>query len=205
MGHFSPLLVRASESELRDPRNPAYSEEFLRGWQSARTHKRTLSPYISGRTVSLNEAKNLLAQGIPLTMEINVYYGAWNTSSAPAMGIERSERAFALGEVNYPEKGTADRAISPTKTARHAVVIIGYDDAVEMTYEKKMADGTTKTFTRRGVFYFKNSWGTNRFGASFRLEGKRIPGFGLITQAYAGEFGKFTAIQLGADAEILEK
>jgi hypothetical protein len=54
-----------------------------------------------------------------------------------------------------------------------------------------MDDGTTKSFTYRGVYYFKNSWGTDKFGVQFSLNGKVYPGYGMITQKYAHDFGQF--------------
>lgn len=204
MGHFSPSLLGLPLEKLENPTDPAYDADFLQAYKSARSHKKTLSPYISGKTISWKEAKAWLAKGIPVTMEINIYYGAWNSANATPLGIERDTRSFALGEVNYPEKGSRDREVSPQKPARHAVVLLGYDDTVEMTYEKKMMDGTTKTFSRRGVYYFKNSWGTNRFGSNFKVEGKRYPGLGSIVQDHANELGKFTLIKLSPGSKTEE-
>lgn len=203
-GHFSPNLLSLPLERLENPSDPSYDKDFLQAYRSARSHKKTLSPHVSGKTVSWNEAKAWLAKGVPVTLEINIYYGAWNSSNAIPLDIERDARAFSLGDVNYPERGSRDREVSPQKPARHAVVLIGYDDSVEMTYEKKMMDGSTKTFRRRGVYYFKNSWGTNRFGSHFKVEGKRYPGLGSILQDHANEFGKFTVIRLSPGSEVIE-
>ncbi|MBK7961490.1 MAG: hypothetical protein IPK04_10000 [Bdellovibrionales bacterium] len=72
-----------------------------------------------------------------------------------------------------------------------SIVLVGYDDNVEVTVDSLMDDGTTKSFTYRGVYYFKNSWGTDKFGVQFSLNGKVYPGYGMITQKYAHDFGQF--------------
>ena len=80
--------------------------------------------------------------------------------------------------------------------AIHSVLLIGYDDTVSVTYKRLMKDGTTKEVTRTGVFYFKNSWNKQKFGKTFKLGKKKIPGFGMIVQDYAA-MGQFFVMSLG--------
>ena len=63
--------------------------------------------------------------------------------------------------MSYPEQGSMDRSASRKLAARHAVQVIGYDDDVVVTYTKKMTDGSFRNFQRKGVYYIKNSWGTD--------------------------------------------
>ena len=59
-----------------------------------------------------------------------------------------------------------------------------------------MADGTTKKFTYKGVYYFKNSWGTSSFGRDFDIDGVNFPGYGMMVQKYAEEQGQFFQMPL---------
>jgi hypothetical protein len=59
-----------------------------------------------------------------------------------------------------------------------------------------MADGSTKEFRYKGVYFIKNSWGATNFGVNTEIEGKTFPGYGIITQKYAEEFGGFYRLQL---------
>lgn len=203
MGHFNPILLQTPARDLQDPSHPLYNPEFFQGLQSAGTHLKSLSPYISAGQISGSQkVKSLLAQGRPVVVEFDIYYGAWNLTPGEKMGIERDGDAFINGIVNYPEKGSVDRDRSLTEKNRHALVLVGYDDDVEISYQKKMSDGSVKKFTRRGVYYFKNSWGRDKFGSRFQIGNSRIRGFGMMPQAYADDFGKFTAISLSEKAVI---
>jgi len=54
-----------------------------------------------------------------------------------------------------------------------------------------MTDGTMKTFKLKGVYYFKNSWGTGSFGVDAMIDEVNRPGYGTMTQQYAQDFGSF--------------
>jgi C1A family cysteine protease len=88
-----------------------------------------------------------------------------------------------------------DRQMSKTKPTGHSVLLVGYDDNATITTVQKMTDGSERSFTYRGVFYFKNSWGTDSLGAGFTIDGQRVPGYGVITQQYAFEFGEFFSLR----------
>jgi hypothetical protein len=59
-----------------------------------------------------------------------------------------------------------------------------------------MKDGTTKKFTYKGVYYFKNSWGTSSFGRDFTIDGEKFPGYGMMVAKYAEEQGQFFQMPL---------
>ena len=186
-----PLPTAKSRDEYLQESDP----EFLEAKSSAMEMKAAFINSLSGEIVkSTSKIKQYLRQGIPLTLEINVYYGAWGHSAADKLGIDREASQYSKGIITHPERGTIDAKISPTKPARHSVEVMGYDDYVELTYTKKMVDGSTKSFTRKGVYYFKNSWGTGGFGSKFKLGNKRIPGFGMILQDHANQDGQFFAV-----------
>jgi hypothetical protein len=145
---------------------------------------------------SLKAAKTLLAQGIPLVLDLNFYDGAWNYKDITGWGIPRSLKAWNQGVVGYPEKGSIDRERSEKAPDGHSVVVVGYDDNVEVETHQPMTDGTTRKLMYQGVFYFKNSWGTDTWGSEAQIDGTATPGYGTITQAYAVEFGEFYQLQL---------
>lgn len=180
--------LAAKDAELLGIRNEAkaFKEKFLTAQ----------GPQESGTVHSTNEIKALLAKGIPLTLDITFFYGAWNHRLAGELGINRSLENWAQGIVGYPERGSVDAQRSWEKPAGHSVVIVGYDDEKEVEYEALMLDGTTRKFKRKGVYYMKNSWGTGGFGADLQLEGQRTPGYGMITQDYANEYGSFYRLAL---------
>jgi hypothetical protein len=68
---------------------------------------------------------------------------------------------------------------------------VGYDDEKVTKTKMLMDDGSTKEFSYKGVYYFKNSWGIKGSGRDFTLNGVSYPGYGMITQKYAHEHGRF--------------
>lgn len=144
--------------------------------------------------------KSLLAAGIPVTLDITFYYGAWNHREASDLGINRDIDAWNHGVVGFPEPGSVDEASSRTKPAGHSILLVGYDDRAIVQTHVQMSDGTEKDFTYTGVYYFKNSWGTSSFGSQFSIEGSAYAGYGAITQKYAHAYGSFFQFPLSAAA-----
>jgi hypothetical protein len=91
-----------------------------------------------------------------------------------------------------------DRAHSGDQPAGHSVLIVGYDDNYTITTQQLMEDGTTKTFTYKGAYFFKNSWGTTNFGVTFQTSAQAPihGGYGAMTEKYAEEFGQFFQLPL---------
>lgn len=145
---------------------------------------------------STSDVKALLQQGIPVVISMTFYYGAWNHRGGDEFGIIRNMDDWAKGIVFYPEIGSIDRDRSPEAPDGHSVLIVGYDDTVVLTKAVQMSDGTTQTFSHTGVYYFKNSWGTDNFGPNAMINGVNYPGYGTITQDYANEFGQFYQLSL---------
>jgi len=199
LGHRDPGLLNATKDELTNELFNTYDPEFL----VARTEAETMrDKHIQVDSIGwygvygVSEIKRKLDAGIPLTIGITVYYGAWNHSLANSYGIGRDSHNWNQGIVGYPEPGSKDRKISREHRAGHSVLIVGYDDEKEVTTTVEMEDGTTKSFTYKGVYYMKNSWGTNGFGSDFILEDTSLPGYGMITQKYANEMGGFFELPL---------
>jgi hypothetical protein len=192
LGHRDPRLLQMSQFDL-EQFDPAFisikaeaqqlKSELIDGLYQKR------KSYILKRT---SQIKSLLAKGVPLIMGTKLYYGSWNSKKTEILDIQKRDKSkWYAGIVSYPEPGSRDRRISGEKGGGHSVIIVGYDDDKEVTSRMLMEDGTWKEFTYRGVYYFRNSWGVRGQGKRFEIDGKPYPGYGMITQKYAHEFGTF--------------
>ncbi len=194
-GHRDPALLLAGDDELSTK-----DTDFLSARREALENKARFftenGEDESGIVWGTNEIKEFLAKGIPLTLDIDFYYGAWNHRLADELSIGRDTNNWAKGLVSYPENGSVDKAKSKDKPAGHSVVVVGYDNERVIEYKLKMKDGKMKIFQRIGVYYFKNSWGTGSFGTETEIEGKVFPGYGVISQDYANEYGQFFRLTL---------
>lgn len=196
--HRDPALLELSDTELLNSDSNHFDPEFVK----ARTEATKLrDEYIQLENswfgvYNTSEVKQKLKSGVPLTLGIRFYYGAWNHRNADKYDIGRDTLNWNQGIVGYPEKGSVDRKISQENPAGHSVLIVGYDDNKTVTTSVKMEDGTMKTFSYKGVYYFKNSWGTKGFGKDFDYEGKSFSGYGMITQKHAHEHGGFYHLPL---------
>ncbi|MCB0366972.1 MAG: hypothetical protein KDD68_16355, partial [Bdellovibrionales bacterium] len=169
LGHRDPSLLHATDAQLLDVNSGLYDPEFQRAREAALEVKQTYINY-SDRDYILqyvNQIQEALDQGEPLTMGAGFYYGSWNHRTAPDLGMPRDMNNWYKGIVGYPEPGSVDSVMSPTKEAGHSIVIVGYDNEKTVRTRVRMTDGSTKTFTYTGVYYFKNSWGKDGFGRDF--------------------------------------
>lgn len=195
VGHRDPNLIDRDDSELR-----VLDQEVFEARQSAFTLRNQYLNKLQGGAsrmiYAMSEVKSLLNQNIPLNLDVDFYYGAWNHRVATELGLKRNLRNWDRGIVGYPAPNSKDREVSLEKPAGHSITIVGYDDEVEFTVETQMADGSTQNITYQGVYYFKNSWGTDKFGVQFELNGTNYPGYGMITQEYAHQYGAFYHLPL---------
>jgi hypothetical protein len=188
--HRDPKLLLMTDiqiiSTLKD-------EEFMAARKEALELKlKYLRPTSSNYYLwDTNAVKETLVKGKPVILEIDFYYGAWNHRKADEYGIGRDTDQWAKGIVTNPEPGSMDAQESVKHPAGHSVLVVGFDDNKIVKKKVLMADGTTKTFTYKGVYYFKNSWGSSSFGANFEVEGQKFPGYGMIVQKHADEQGSF--------------
>jgi hypothetical protein len=198
VSHRDPALLNLHNDWLTDFNSAYYDLEFYFARKEARLNKaHFFGPKARYENMwTTNGIKKALDAGIPLTMEVSFYYGAWNHRVTEELGIHRDMALWSQGIVTYPESGTMDSMKSPQKAAGHSVVIVGYDNDRVIEYTTNMADGSMKTFKRKGVYYFKNSWGTQSFGATFTIENQNYPGYGMITQDYANQYGTFYSLFL---------
>ncbi len=190
-----PGLLFQSRMSLsyNHPSNEVYDPEFLSARDEALVNKAKYlrASHMAFSVKQVSSIKTFLRSGIPLTMGIEIFYGAWNHGGGIAQGIPTNSDHWAKGIVGYPEVDSVDFVQSRKKPAGHSVVIVGFDDDREVKVTQLMKNGELKEFTYRGVYYFKNSWGTESFGSEFEVDGVNYPGFGMITQQYAHELGSF--------------
>jgi len=196
--HWDPSLLFKSDEELLDQGSVLFAPEFVRARTEAVTNRDAFIKF-KNRNYSLynvSSIKSFLDADIPLTMGITIFYGAWNHGAGRTHGIEMNSDHWAQGIVGYPERGSVDYEASKKAPAGHSIVVVGYDNEKIVTVPVKMKDGSIKEFSYKGVYYFKNSWGTASFGRDFNLDGKSLPGYGMITQKYAHEQGSFYQLPL---------
>jgi len=196
LGHRDPTLYDMPVSKLRtlDPEFEVIRDEafLLRDNYIKDLYPRKKSY----RVKSTSDIRNILVNNHAVVMGTKLYYGAWNSSKVDTFDIQpRDKSSWYSGIVGYPEPGSRDRDISAVNGGGHSILIVGYDDNVIVKTKALMTDGTTKEFTYKGVYYFKNSWGVKGFGKKFSLNNRSYPGYGMITQKYAHEFGTFYSIE----------
>ncbi|MCO5142519.1 MAG: C1 family peptidase [Oligoflexia bacterium] len=202
VAHRDPQLLQLDDSTLLSPASREhYDPEFVDARREAANNKRKFFRGADSRPFgyyvgSDREIKALLDRGIPLTLDIDFFYGAWNHGAAEGLGIGKNPSYWSQGLVTYPEKDSMDRLKSPEKPAGHSIVVVGYDDSIEVEYTVKMKNSRERTFKRRGVYIIKNSWGTDSFGVNFQYKGNNLPGYGMILQDYAHEYGQFFKLDL---------
>lgn len=212
-GHWDTSWIDLKDSELK-----AKSDELFQAREEAQDlQKKLLSGLSTARWIpNTAQVKQLLNQGVPLNMSTDFYYGAWNHGAGNGLGIDLDLSAWARGEVGYPEPNSVDYEKSQTKPAGHSILIVGYDDnvVIERTMNiktprldargnpvkdasgKAVFDIKPKKFSYKGVYYFKNSWGVGNFGTQTKIGSGTYPGYGMITQKYAEEYGSFYQISI---------
>lgn len=189
--HFDPKLLLQEDSLIED-------QEFVTLRKEARSFKNKHIKFKSSSyyLYDTKEIKDTLMNRTPVILEIDFYYGAWNHRGGDSLGIERNMAHWNQGIIANPEPGSLDAKMSPTKRAGHSVLVVGFDDNRIIKKTIQMADGTKKTFTYKGVYYIKNSWGTDSFGSEFEIDGVNYPGYGMIVQKHANEEGSFFTLPL---------
>jgi subtilisin-like proprotein convertase family protein/C1A family cysteine protease len=111
------------------------------------------------------------------------FYQSWNHRGSP---LVVNSDYFSEGYVLYPN--TDDQTKSLEKRAGHAIMILGWDDDLEVTRldkdGKPMVDGNGLPIKEKGFFLFKNSWGTSGFG----IRNPFGAGYGWLSMKYVEEY-----------------
>jgi hypothetical protein len=199
ISHRDPGLIRMSDQELLNPISHLYDPEFVAARAEAFLNRGSFfgeDTKGSGIVRKVSEIHSILARGEPLTLDLWFFSGAWNYPGSAKHGIYRSEKLWRQGVVTHPEAGSVDLKYAKTHEEGHSVVVVGYDDEREVEYWMSMEDGTRKKFKRKGVYYFKNSWGSDTWSKDFSIDGTPYPGYGMILQVNAHKHGQFYRLKL---------
>lgn len=193
--HRDPSLLNLTDAQITALNG---DKEFIAARKEALDFKKKNIKFSGSdfNVSSVSEVKTLLESGTPVVLEVDFYYGAWNHREAEEFGIGRNLDHWAKGIITFPEEGSLDEVESRKHPAGHSILVVGYDDNKIVEKTIQMADGTTKIFTYKGVYYFKNSWGTSSFGKDFKIDGVSFPGYGMMVAKYAEEIGQFFKMPL---------
>ena len=142
----------------------------------------------NSRWVSSN-AKNLKAflveNETAVVVGMTFFYQSWNHRKSP---LPVSSEYKRQGYVMYPN--AKDREHGEEKGAGHSILIVGWDDELEvpvLDHEgKQVLDEDGEPVVERGFFLFKNSWGTSAFGTANPFSA----GYGWLSMRYVEEFGR---------------
>ncbi len=112
------------------------------------------------------------------------FYQSWNHRKSPLkVNSEYSRQGYVL----YPNE--VDKEKSLEKRAGHSILIVGWDDELEVPMVDEngqpLLDEEGEPLVEKGFFLFKNSWGTARFGTANPFG----PGYGWLSMRYVEEYG----------------
>ena len=111
------------------------------------------------------------------------FYQSWNHRAGT---LPVNSTYWSEGYVTYPNE--KDKEESLKKRAGHAIVLLGWDDNLEVPMRDgdgniiKDANGNPQM--EKGFFLFKNSWGTSGFG----IRNKFGAGYGWLSYKYVQEY-----------------
>jgi C1A family cysteine protease len=115
---------------------------------------------------------------------IDFFYQAWGHRLSK---LPIDHQWMHQGIVRYPNAD--DITSSHTQRAGHGILIIGWDDTMEVQSVDKdgnlVVDASGKPVMQKGFYLFKNSWGTTVFGD----QNPTGAGYGWIAEQYIQDFG----------------
>jgi hypothetical protein len=151
---------------------------------SAKRWKLPFSRWLSTSDIKAHIFNNEQAAVVGL----DFFYQAWNhrKSTLPVNAAN-----WDKGIVMMPNDD--DVTASLEQRAGHAIVLIGWDDEMEVDLLDK--DGNPTGEKEKGFYVFKNSWGTTGFG----IDNPFGAGYGYISQRYVAEYGSVRASDVPED------
>ncbi len=110
------------------------------------------------------------------------FYQAWNHR---ASSLPTNQAYWREGYVLSPN--AEDRTKSLEKRAGHSILLVGWDDTLEVQKVDKdgneVVDDQGRPVMEKGFFIFKNSWGTGSFG----VNNPHGDGYGFISYRYVAD------------------
>lgn len=139
-----------------------------------------------GRWVSSN-VRSIKAvmknQGTGVVAGMTFFYQSWNHRRSK---LPTNSDYWSEGYVLPPNE--KDREISLEKRAGHSILLVGWDDELEVPLVdaegNTVKDDNGDPVIEKGFFMFKNSWGTSGFG----IRHPAGAGYGWIAYSYIEEF-----------------
>lgn len=111
------------------------------------------------------------------------FYQSWNHRRSQ---LPTNSQYWSEGYVLYPN--AKDKEISLEKRAGHSILLIGWDDELEVPMVdeegKQILDENGEPQMEKGFFLFKNSWGTSGFGINNAFGA----GYGWLSYRYVSEY-----------------
>jgi hypothetical protein len=145
--------------------------------------------WVSARPRSIKAFMVNKKQGVVAGMTF--FYQSWNHGGSP---LPVSSEYKAQGYIPYPND--TDKEKSLEKRAGHSILIIGWDDELEVTKRDEngndVLDANGEPVKEKGFYLIKNSWGTGSFGT-------RNPfgaGYGWLSEKYVEDYASVYASDL---------
>ncbi|MBN2725373.1 MAG: proprotein convertase P-domain-containing protein [Deltaproteobacteria bacterium] len=137
--------------------------------------------YVNSRAKSIKAFITENSSGVVAGMTF--FYQSWNHGASP---LTVNRNYYKEGYILYPNE--KDKEESLKKRAGHAILILGWDDELEVSRMDEngqvMKDAEGNELTEKGFFLIKNSWGTGGFGANNKFGS----GYGWLSYRYVEEY-----------------
>ncbi len=138
-----------------------------------------------GRWLNTNSIKaHIVTKKSGVQVGMDFFYQSWNHRKST---LPVNSGYWAKGYVLAPN--AKDIEESHKQRAGHSIVIIGWDDDLEVPIVdaegKQIIGSDGKPRTEKGFYLFKNSWGTAGFG----IDNPHGAGYGWLSMAYVNRYG----------------
>ena len=145
-----------------------------------------------GKYVNTNSIKaHITTKKSGVQVGLDFFYQSWNHRRST---IPVNSGYWNKGYVLAPNAKDVEE--SHTHKAGHSILIIGWDDELEVQKVdgegKLMVDADGKPVMEKGFYLFKNSWGTAGFG----IENPHGAGYGWLSMKYVSDYGSAYASDL---------
>jgi hypothetical protein len=137
------------------------------------------------RWLSRSDIKaHMFTRRTAVVVGFDFFYQSWNHRRST---LPINTHNWDQGYVLYPN--ARDKQISREQRAGHAILLVGWDDTLEVPIRDENGAQVLGTdgqpVVEKGFYIFKNSWGSGGFG----IDNPHGAGYGYISQRYIHEFG----------------
>jgi len=150
--------------------------------KAATRYKLPAGRWVSSRVNSIKAFMYNNKQAVVAGMTF--YYQSWNHGGSP---LKVSSDYSREGYVLFPNE--ADIKASEEKRAGHSILLVGWDDTLEVqSVDDKgvgVVDAAGKPVMEKGFFVFKNSWGDS---GTFGSKNKFGHGYGYLSMKYTEKY-----------------